>query len=479
LTLSFQIRRLARHSAIYGLGGILSRLLAVFLLPLYTSYLGTKGFGKIETITALSTVLVIVLSAGISSAFFRFYFDSQDPERRVLVVRTAFWFTMGMATAGLVLGCLLATPLAHLLKLGDDPWLVRAGAVGLWAQMNYAQLTNLFRVEERSVQFVIASVANILITVGVTVLLVVGLHKGPTGAVVGNFVGTLAVYLVLVGYRRYQLGWQFDRGLLRDMNRFGLPLVPSALALWAINFIDRFFVAVYKGQGEVGVYSLAVRASSVIVFLMIAFRLAWPAFAYSIDDDSSARRTYSYVLTYLLFVCCWISLALGALAPWIVKVLAPTKPEFHRADEAVGLLAFASTAYAGYTVLAIGIGRARQTQFNWIVSGAAAALNIGLNFALIPRYGMMGAAVSTAAAYVGLFAGMTLNSQRVYPVPYQWRRVLTLSAVAVALAAIGYELRSLPVSIALFVAYPLLLLPLGFYLPAERARLRRLVPLRS
>jgi O-antigen/teichoic acid export membrane protein len=383
---------------------------------------------------------------------------------------------MTMATVGLILGCVLATPIAHVLRLGDDPWLVRAGAVGLWAQMNYSQLTNLFRVEERSVQFVIASVANILITVGVTVLLVVGLHKGPTGAVVGNFVGTLAVYLVLLGYRRYQLGLQFDRKLFREMNGFGLPLVPSALALWAINFIDRFFVGIYKGQAEVGVYSLAVRASSVIIFLMIAFRLAWPAFAYSLDDDSIAKRTYSYVLTYLLFVCCWISLALGVLAPWIVQVLAPTKPAFHRADEAIGLLAFAFSAYAGYTVLAIGVGRARRTQFNWLVSGAAAALNIGLNFVLIPRYGMMGAAVSTAAAYVALFAGMTITSQQVYPVPYQWRRLLTLSSLAIGLTAVGYELRSLPVAIALCVAYPLLLLPLGFYLPAERARLRRLVP---
>src|SRR5438067_2097280 len=479
MALGEQVKRLGKHTAVYGLGGLVSRILAVLLLPLYTHYLGTRGFGKIETVVALTTVLVIVLRLGISSAFFRFYFDTKDEAQRTLVVRTSFWFTMTMATAGLIVGCVLATPLAHGLKLGDDPWLVRAAFVGLWAQMNYEQLTSLFRVEERSTAFVLASVANVLITVGATVLLVVGLHKGPTGAVVGNFIGTLAVYLVLVGYRRYQLGWQFDRRLLREMNRFGLPLVPSALALWAINFIDRFFVAVYKGQSEVGVYSLAVRASSVIVFLMIAFRLAWPAFAYSIDDDASARRTYSYVLTYLLFVCCWISLVLGALAPWIVNVLAPTKPAFHRADEAVGLLAFASTAYAGYTVLAIGIGRARQTQFNWIVSGAAAALNVALNFALIPRYGMMGAAVSTAAAYVALFAGMTLNSQRVYPVPYQWRRVLTLSVVAIALAAVGYELRSLPVSIALCVAYPLLLLPLGFYLPAERARLRRLVPLRG
>jgi O-antigen/teichoic acid export membrane protein len=162
-----------------------------------------------------------------------------------------------------------------------------------------------------------------------------------------------------------------------------------------------------------------------------------------------------------------------------VKVLAPSSPGFYRADEAVGLLSFGAAAYAGYTVLAIGIGRARQTQFNWIISGVAAALNIGLNFALIPRYGMMGAAISTAAAYVALFGGMAVNSQRVYPVAYQWRRVLTLASVAIALTAVGYEVRSLPLAIALCIAYPLVLLPLGFYLPAERARLKRLVPQRG
>jgi len=471
--LAAQLKRLVTQSAIYGLGGIVSRLLAVLLLPLYTTYLGTKGFGKIETIVALTTVLVVVLRLGISSAFFRFYFDSNDDERRTLVVRTSFWFTMAMATAGLVAGFILATPIAHLLRLGDDPWLVRAGFVGLWAQMNYEQLTSLFRVEERPVAFVIASIANIFITVGTTVLLVVGLHKGPTGAVVGNFLGTLTVYFVLLAYRRYQLGFDFDRGLLRAMNRFGMPLVPSALALWAINFIDRFFVAVFKGQNEVGVYSLAVRASSVIVFLMVAFRLAWPAFAYSIEDESIAKRTYAFVLTYLLFVCCWISLVLGLLSPWIVRILAPNKPGFHRASEAIGILAFAATAYAGYTVLAIGIGRARLTRFNWIVTGAAAVVNIALNFALIPPYGMIGAAISTAAAYVAMFIGMTVNSQRVWPVPYQWRRVLTLSLVAVGLLVLGKVLSApLPLAIALCLVYPFVLLPLRFYLPAELRRLR-------
>jgi O-antigen/teichoic acid export membrane protein len=472
--LARELKRLGSQSAIYGLGGIVSRLIAVFLLPVYTVYLGTKGFGQIETIVALTSVLVIVLRLGITSAFFRFYFDSEDAKRRTLVVRTSFWFTMGMATLGLVVGWIFSAQIADWLNLGD-PWLVRAGFVGLWAQMNYAQMTSLFRVEERPVGFAIASVANVLITIGATIALVVGAHKGAIGAVIGNFLGTLVVYVVLLAYRRYQLGLQFDRGLLRAMNRFGLPLVPSALALWAINLIDRLFINGYKGQAEVGIYSLAVRIASVIVFLMTAFQLAWPAFAYSIRDDSAAKRTYAYVLTYLLFITCWMSLALGSLAPWLVSLLAP-HGNFTRSAGAVPFLCFGVAAYSGYSVLAIGVGRTRQTQLNWVVSGAAALVNIVLCIALIPPYGMLGAAIATLISYVALFVGMWVRSRTVYPVAYQWRRIVTLSGVAAALTAIAYSLHSLPVAIVLTLAYPLVLLPLRFYQPAELTRLRRLAP---
>ncbi len=385
-------------------------------------------------------MLVIVLRLGISSAFFRFYFDTNDEAQRTLVVRTSFWFTMTMATAGLVAGFVLATPIAHALALGDDPWLVRAAFVGLWAQMNYEQLTSLFRVEERSTQFVLASVANVLITVGRPCCSSSACTRGRPARWSATSSARSASTSCSLGYRRYQLGLQFERDLLRQMNHFGMPLVPSALALWAINFIDRIFIAQYKGQAEVGVYSVAVRISSAIVFLIVAFRLAWPAFAYSIDDDREAKRTYSFVLTYLTFVCSWVSVALGVLSPWLVDLLAP-KASFHRAADAVALLAFAGTAYAGYAVVAIGIGRARQTQFNWVVSGIAAVVNVVLNVILIPPYGMIGAAISTAAAYLVLFGGMVLNSHRVYPVAYQWRRIAILLGAGVGLTVLGERAR--------------------------------------
>jgi O-antigen/teichoic acid export membrane protein len=472
-----QIRRLAKHSAVYGLGGIVSRLLGVLLLPLYTAYLSTSDYGKIETLVAGTAVLTIVLRAGISSAFFRFYFDSPEPEARRTVLRTSFWFTMTTATAGLVAGLALAAPIAEAL-FGDsgDANLVRAAFVGLWAQMNYEQLTALFRVEERSSAFVLASLANIVVTVGATVLLVVVLDEGAIGVLVGNFTGTLVVYLALLGYRREQLGLQLDRPLLREMNRFGLPLVPSALFLWATNFSDRFFLVTLTDAAEVGRYSLAVRIASAMVLLLTAFRTAWPAFAYSLEDDRDARRTYGFVLTYLLFVTSWIALALSLLAPWLVRWLAPSNPDFWPAADVVPPLAFAAVVFGGYIVMAIGVGRARRTQFNWVVTGIAAAANVALNLALIPRYGMEGAAVATVLSYAVLFAGMTVNAQRVYPVQYQWRRAVTAVGAAVALTLAGKALDvPLAVAITLSLAYPLALLPLRFYRPSELARVRRLV----
>src|SRR6478736_5665162 len=382
MALGDQLKRLGRHSAIYGLGGLVSRILATLLLPLYTHYLAPGSYGRVEIITAATAVLSIALQMGIGSAFFRFYFDAKQHAEKLTVIRTSFWFTMLMSTIGLVVGLVFAHEFAHLLGLGDDAALVRAGAVGLWAQTNYQQLTALFRVEERSVQYAIASVANVLITVVAMVLFVAVFHWGAIGLVVGNFTGTLAVYVVLLAYRNDQLRFEWDRPLLRGMQKFGMPLVPSALALWTINFVDREFVVWFKGLGEAGVYSAAVKIASVITFVMIAFRTAWPAFAYSIEDDREARRTYAFVLTYLLAFASWGALALGALAPWWVRLL--TDPRYQRAEKGVALLAFAGAVYAGYVVLAIGSGRARKTQWNWAVTGAGAAVNVGLNFWLVP-----------------------------------------------------------------------------------------------
>src|SRR3569623_220132 len=112
MSLAFQLRRLGRHSALYGLGGLVSRVLAAIHLPHNPHYLPPDAYGRVEIVTAATAVRAIVLQMGIASAFFRFYFDAKEPPEKLTVVRTSFWFTMAMATVGLVLGVVFAGPVA-------------------------------------------------------------------------------------------------------------------------------------------------------------------------------------------------------------------------------------------------------------------------------------------------------------------------------------------------------------------------------
>jgi O-antigen/teichoic acid export membrane protein len=288
------------------------------------------------------------------------------------------------------------------------------------------------------------------------------------------------IYLVLLGYRREQLGLQFDRRLLRSLNKFGFPLMAAALAMWVTNFGDRLMLRhLLHGPyavTQLGQYSIAYKVASAMVLLFTAFQIAWPSFAYSIEDEKEAKRAYSYVLTYLMFIAAWAAVGLSLFAPWIVRFLG-RQPGYWPGAVAVPALVYSSVFYAGFIVVTIAIGRTRRTQFNWVAAFIAAAVNFGLNFWLIPAYGMLGAAYATLTAYFILMVVRTWNAQKLYPVAYQWRRVATLLLASGAITLTGELLtRSLVIAFVLTAAYPLVLAALGFYLPAERRRLKRFLP---
>mgnify|MGYP003403631190 CR=1 FL=1 len=200
----------------------------------------------------------------------------------------------------------------------------------------------------------IISLANVLLTVGATILLVVVLDKGPVGVLIGNFSGTLAVYLVLLAYRRMQLGLEFDRDVFRRMTAWGMPLVPAVVALNLIDFSDRFFLVRIKGEEELGLYAIGMRISAALLFVLAAFRTAWPAFAYSLPEDE-AKRTYGFVLTYVTFFASWAAVALGLCSPWIIHLL--TTPDFYGGAHVVPVLVFAFVVFGMYIVVVTSIGR--------------------------------------------------------------------------------------------------------------------------
>ena len=236
-----------------------------------------------------------------------------------------------------------------------------------------------------------------LITVGVTVLLVVGLHKGPTGARRRQLHrDALPSTSCCSATAATSSGSQFSRELLRQMNHFGMPLVPSRARAVGDQLHRPDLHRPVQGPGR-GRRLLGRRADLVGDRLpddRVPPRLAGVRV---LDRGRPRGQADVLVRAHLPAVRLLLDLARARRARAVARPPARPRARASTAPPTPSRCSrFAATAYAGYTVVAIGIGRARQTQFNWVVTGAAAAVNIGLNVSLIPPYGMIGAAISTA-----------------------------------------------------------------------------------
>ncbi|MGZ5310595.1 MAG: lipopolysaccharide biosynthesis protein, partial [Solirubrobacterales bacterium] len=186
------LRRLATTGAAYTASSVLSKLIAVALLPLYTRHLTPDDYGAAEVLITGVIAASIVIRLGAIEALLRFYYKGgEEPDR---VVKTGFASLFWSATLGLAVLMPLAEPLSQLVLDRSDAGLVRIAIGGLWVFTMYEFLLALFRLDERAKAFLAFTVANVLVTIPATVWLVVFEDRGAEGLLLGQY-ATGAVFL--------------------------------------------------------------------------------------------------------------------------------------------------------------------------------------------------------------------------------------------------------------------------------------------
>ena len=381
-----------------------------------------------------------------------------------------------MSTVGLVVCLLFINPLAEVLTSSRE--LVVIGAFGLWVSMNFDILAGIYRIEQRPTAFVVYSLVNVALTVVFSIILVIPLDLGAAGIMIGNFSGTYITYVLLLYARRETVALALDRPLLRRMLDFSLPLMPAGLALWALNLADRFQVINLSSPTELGSYSAASKISLGIMLPIAAFQTAWVPFANSFTDEDEAKRTYRAVFSYWTALIAWAVVALSLFAPPYIHLLMPHT--WWGAAPVVPLLTAGSALFGAYMILSIGVNRSKRTKLTPVVNATAAAINIGLNFVLIPAWGIVGAGVSTVVGYAALAGLGFANAQAGYPVSHDWPRVFRTTLVAAVFLLLSAEVVpatgwvGIPVRIALLALFPLALVAAGVLNPGERRRIAQL-----
>jgi len=455
------LKRLASESAVYGLAPIAQRLIAVFLTPIYTRIFLPADYGAMSLIDGVFQLLAVVVVLALDSAAFRWFYDSTDDEDRKKTIASWLWTHFSLATLVVVGASLFpARTLVDLTGRTDAGRLFLLAAAALPFFAFEIVLTNYFRIRRKPWHTMAYSLAGMVLNIGLTLLLVVWLRVGLTGIYISGLLTRLSMAAIAVAILR---GWanpaRFRVSRLREMLRYSLPMVPAGLFAWVVVAADRSALAHYQSPIEVGLYSIGVSVGAVLSLFTVAFQSAWSAFAFSISAKPEAPSVYAATMELYLLGTCLIALGLSLFAPEALRILAT--PPFYAAENVVALIAVGYVMVGLLQITGLGAMLAKNTHPLLHAFALSAIINIVLVFALVPKFGRVGAAVATLTSQAVLPIYLLHRSQRLWRIPYRSWLIGVVPTTTLVLAFAG---RAITHNFGFYSALILKLLVVGIFL---------------
>ena len=474
------LKRLVSSLAAYQVADVVSKFIAVLLLPVYTRYIDPAGYGVVELLANGVILISILVRFGMIESFLRFYYSDDDSERRDALVRRTTLFLLITTTIVSALLAAFAAPLSKIVLSHSDPTTFLVAVLGLWSFTNLELAYAVLRVDERLRLYATASLTNVFLTIAASVVLVVGLGDGARGLLLANYGASTVVLLGLWWTMRRRLWPRHARAEpMAELLRFGLPTVPAEASVYMLSIVDRYYIYHDRSPSLAGLYSIAIKLAGAVAFIVRAFQYAWPPLAYSVTDDAEAARLYGLVTTYYAFVSGWVVAGLALLGRWILRLLAA--PSYFGAYKALPWVALGWALYGLWVVFLVIAGRAKVTTRNFPAAIAGLAANVVLVVVLVPPLGIAGAGIALCGAYVVMLVVMYLLTRHAFHVQFEWSRLARLVLVMGGLAAAGDLVLPTHGVVGLLsrglvaLAIPLVLLATGFAHPAELRQVRVLL----
>lgn len=430
------LKAVLRDSLVYGLASVLSKGLAIFLLPLYTRVLSPGDYGAYDLLITLGALANLVVALEIAQGLARYWADAPEPAERRRLASTSLWFSVLMYGLFLLVGLLAARQL-NALVLGDARYLdaFRLGVGFIAVNGIYYLLLNQFRWELRSKAYAVASVAYALFTLLFALVFCLWLDLGLVGVMLAQLLAATVASLLCLWLLRHTFGWLFDASQLRAMLRFSAPLVPAGLAVFISLYINRFALNHFGSLQDVGHFAIGSRIAGLAALLILGIQAALTPLVYQHYRDPQTPGQIARLFSWFMAVALAGCLFLALFARELLMLFAT--PEFMAGAALVGVLA-PSLLLSQMYIFAPGIAIAKKTHWQLWVTLLSAATSVVGNCLLVPLWGPWGAAVSTLLASVVFFTSWLVLSQRLYPIPYDVVKAMFLTLLFVICSAVGF-----------------------------------------
>lgn len=435
-----KIIRLGKEAAIYGLSSIVGRFLNFLLVPFYTNLLLPSEYGVIANLYAYIAFAAVLFGYGMDAAYMRFVSSLEIGDKKqnfsvpfISVAATSLLFA--------ILLHLNARFIAEVIGLGSEQsalvrfsaWVLFFDAVAL---VPYASL----RMENKAGTFAVIRVANIVMTIVLNIVLLVGFDMRAEGVLLANLLASALTLIIQFPWIIPNFTFSFSSRLYKELLRFGLPYVPAGLASIAMQVIDRPILKMLTNDATVGIYQANYRMGVFMMLVVGMFDYAWRPFFLKHAEKPDAKPLFSRVFTLFSVVAMSLLVLLTLFIDDLIRVQVGhvhfIHPDYWSGALIIPVILLAYVFNGAYVNFLVGIYLEKKTSILPVVFGAGALVNVGANLLLIPEFGIMGAAYATLLSYVVLAVGIYIPSQRYYRIEYEWETIVRLLAVTTLILSV-------------------------------------------
>lgn len=387
------------------------------LLPVLTRYLTPYDYGLVAVFSIFTSVLGVFISLETHSALSVYYFKLSRQKLKVYLYNTLL--IIFLATILVLIVVLLSKNfLEKTLELPIE-WLVVGVFVTTFSLFNTINLL-LWQNEKKPIPLSLFRIAQTLLNLGVTIILVVGFGMNWEGRLIGSAVAAVIFGFLsfILFFKREYITVSYNRQFLVDALKFGLPLLPHAISMWVKVGIDRIFLTSLVSAAAAGLYTVGYQIGSIIMVLTNAFNKAYTPYVYEKLKNPEVGikiKQVKYAYYYFAFLLL-IAFLLSIFFPWFFQFF--LGKDFGDSIKFIPWFAFSFAFYGMYYIVLNYVMYTKKTIQLSYITFSIGILHIGLSYALILKNGAIGAAQATTIVSLITFLTVWRLSYKLYPMPW-------------------------------------------------------------
>lgn len=396
----------------FGIGPVFGMIIGMVTVPVTTRLVSPEEFGKSSLFTLLQTIFNLVILLGFDQSYVRFFNQKEINKKQLLFNCMLFPVCL---CALLMLLLIIFRENVSIFMFGQYDALIAFSLVAFLPSLMFYRFAMLtIRMDLRGKLYSFLSVFQQLITFIVLLLFLFLYERTFKSIVLSTIIANIITSIISVLCSKQFFAFKdfiFNKELVKELAKFGLPLLPAGILYWLMNSFDKIGLRTWSSFEELGLYSAAFKIVSLLVVFQNIFSTSWTPIAYKWYEEKVPEKKFEEVGIFVLSVMSILFSSIVIFRNFIMFFLGP---DYRNTANIFVFLLFNPALFTILEVTGKGLGFKKKSVYSLIVSIIAASINFIGNYILIPIYGALGAAISTCISYLIFFLAKTLISRKVW-----------------------------------------------------------------